>query len=195
MPRACSSGSRSVSLPVSARTSHVLPWSMWPAVPTVSGMRARRPRPRRPRASASVRQSSSRRPSRTIPTTGGSCRRSGSASDSSTAHANDGSSASGSAPPPTRADRLLDLAADRRREPLGARPHDGGVLAQHPQHRHLAQRARGLEVEEQRPLERREGELVDAQRALQRMAAQPSRRDRRGRRRCPPAGRRAACRR
>jgi hypothetical protein len=26
-----------VSFPVSARTSHVLPWSTWPAVPTVSG--------------------------------------------------------------------------------------------------------------------------------------------------------------
>src|ERR671923_95180 len=41
MPRACSSGSRSVSLPVKARTSHVLPWSMWPAVPTVSGVAPR----------------------------------------------------------------------------------------------------------------------------------------------------------
>src|SRR5215208_7732103 len=38
MPRAFSSGRRSVSLPVSAFTSHVLPWSMWPAVPTVSGI-------------------------------------------------------------------------------------------------------------------------------------------------------------
>ena len=37
MPRARSSGSRSVSRPVSARTSAVLPWSMCPAVPTVSG--------------------------------------------------------------------------------------------------------------------------------------------------------------
>src|SRR3954453_15244445 len=43
MPRRCSSGSRSVSLPVSARTSHVLPWSMCPAVPTVSGVAARLP--------------------------------------------------------------------------------------------------------------------------------------------------------
>src|SRR5262249_36342836 len=33
IPRAFSSGSRSVSTPVSARTSEVLPWSMWPAVP------------------------------------------------------------------------------------------------------------------------------------------------------------------
>src|SRR3954447_21605895 len=38
MPRRCSSGRRSVSLPVSARTSQVLPWSMCPAVPTVSAM-------------------------------------------------------------------------------------------------------------------------------------------------------------
>ncbi len=33
MPRAFSSGSRSVSMPVRALTSAVLPWSMWPAVP------------------------------------------------------------------------------------------------------------------------------------------------------------------
>src|SRR5437764_6012860 len=43
MPRRFSSGSRSVSLPVSARTSQVLPWSMWPAVPTVSGIEPRSP--------------------------------------------------------------------------------------------------------------------------------------------------------
>ena len=36
MPRAFSSGSRSVSMPVSALTSEVLPWSMWPAVPTTT---------------------------------------------------------------------------------------------------------------------------------------------------------------
>ena len=71
IPRRCSSGSRSVSLPVSARTSQVLPWSTCPAVPTVSGKRA-------PRAasstspSESVRQSSSSAPSRTTPTTAGS---------------------------------------------------------------------------------------------------------------------------
>src|SRR5919204_3194020 len=44
MPRRCSSGRRSVSLPVSPRTSHVLPWSMWPAVPTVSGIERTLPR-------------------------------------------------------------------------------------------------------------------------------------------------------
>src|SRR5262249_14980587 len=54
-------------------------------------------------SSVGVRQSRSSLPSRTMPTTGGACRRKAGASDSSTAHANDGSSASGSAPPPTRA--------------------------------------------------------------------------------------------
>src|SRR5213596_2189229 len=45
MPRRCSSGSRSVSLPVSALTSHVLPWSMCPAVPTVRGTGSHLPGP------------------------------------------------------------------------------------------------------------------------------------------------------
>ena len=36
MPRAFSSGRRSVSTPVNARMSAVLPWSMWPAVPSTS---------------------------------------------------------------------------------------------------------------------------------------------------------------
>src|SRR3954447_2117085 len=48
MPPFCSSGRRSVSLPVSARTSHVLPWSMWPAVPTVRGIEATLPRRKLP---------------------------------------------------------------------------------------------------------------------------------------------------
>ena len=39
MPRSFSSFSRSVSMPVSARTSAVLPWSMWPAVPTIMDLR------------------------------------------------------------------------------------------------------------------------------------------------------------
>src|SRR6267143_480197 len=41
MPRAFSSLRRSVSTPVNARTSVVLPWSMWPAVPTIIGLSAR----------------------------------------------------------------------------------------------------------------------------------------------------------
>src|SRR5664279_2105643 len=36
MPRFFSSGNRSVSTPVSRRTSAVLPWSIWPAVPTIA---------------------------------------------------------------------------------------------------------------------------------------------------------------
>ena len=36
MPRRCSSGRRSASIPVRARRSVVLPWSMWPAVPTTT---------------------------------------------------------------------------------------------------------------------------------------------------------------
>src|SRR5664279_3882289 len=36
MPRRRSSGNRSASIPVSARRSAVLPWSMWPAVPTTT---------------------------------------------------------------------------------------------------------------------------------------------------------------
>ena len=40
MPRSFSSGRRSVSTPVRARTRAVLPWSMWPAVPiTMERMR------------------------------------------------------------------------------------------------------------------------------------------------------------
>ena len=35
-PRRRSSGSRSASIPVSARSRVVLPWSMWPAVPTTT---------------------------------------------------------------------------------------------------------------------------------------------------------------
>ena len=40
MPRRFSSGSRSVSFPVSALTSVVLPWSICPAVPTTSELTA-----------------------------------------------------------------------------------------------------------------------------------------------------------
>ena len=36
MPRAFSSFSRSGSVPVSASTSELFPWSMWPAVPTTT---------------------------------------------------------------------------------------------------------------------------------------------------------------
>ena len=120
-----------------------------------------------------MRQSSSRRPSRTTPTTGGSPSRSGAASDSSTAQAKLGSSASGSAPPPDAADRLLDLAVERGRQTLGAAADCVERLVQHPQHRHLAQRALGLEVERERSFERGQRELVRPQRALEWMPPQP----------------------
>src|SRR5690349_4281896 len=40
-PRSCSSGRRSGSMPVSALTRLLLPWSMCPAVPTTTGWMAR----------------------------------------------------------------------------------------------------------------------------------------------------------
>src|SRR5690349_22782565 len=40
-PRSCSSGRRSGSIPVSALTRLLLPWSMCPAVPTTTGWMAR----------------------------------------------------------------------------------------------------------------------------------------------------------
>ena len=122
----------------------------------------------RPRRRASVRQSSSSLPSRTMPTTGGSAERSGAASSSSSAHAKLGSSASGSAPPPTRAtvSSTVPPVSDASRSARARTPSS----REHAQHRDPLRR---VEVERERPLERRERELVRAQRALQRMAAQP----------------------
>ena len=68
------------------------------------------------------------------------------------------------------ADGLLDLAARRGGEPLGAGADRRGSCASV---RSTGIRSRRLEVEQQRPFERGERELVDAQRALQRMAPQP----------------------
>ena len=107
-----------------------------------------------------------------MPTTGGSPSRSGAASASSTAQAKLSSSASGNAPPPTRATVGLDLSADETGQPFGPRSHDLAGLVQHPQHRDLAARARGVGVERERSLERGQPELVGAQRALERVAAQ-----------------------
>ena len=56
------------------------------------------------------------------------------------------------------------------------------------------ERPLGVEVEQQRPLERGERELVGPERALERMAAQPADELGAADRRSPPAGRRAACR-
>ena len=123
--------------------------------------------------SASARTSSSSRPSRTIPTTGGSPARSGSNNASSTAQAKLGSSASGSAPPPTRATVSSTSPPTQPGEPLGPLPHRGDRLGEHAQHRDLAAGALGVEGESERALERRERQLVGAQRALQRMPPQP----------------------
>ena len=49
-PARRSSGSRSASMPVRARSRVVLPWSMWPAVPTTTVTRRRAPAARRSRA-------------------------------------------------------------------------------------------------------------------------------------------------
>ena len=121
----------------------------------------------------SVRASSSSRPSRTIPTTGGSPSRSGVASSSSTAQAALGSSASGSAPPPTRATVSSTSPSTSAGEALGPRAHLGQGLVEHPQDGDLAACPLGIREERERPLERRERELVGPQRPLQRMPTQP----------------------
>ena len=64
-------------------------------------------------------------------------------------------------------DRLLDLAADQACQPLSSLPHSGKRLGEHSQHRDLAARTLGIESESKRSLERRERELVRAQRALE----------------------------
>ena len=171
MPRSCSSGSRSVSLPVSARTSHVLPWSMCPAVPTVSGIVARTAT----RATSSTSSSRERAAVEQQPAVADD------ADDRRLADAQrrrelllERAREARQLGERQRAaadarDRLLDLAAGERREPLRARARDA-VVAQHAQHRDPLRR---VEVERERPLERRERELVRAQRALERVAAQP----------------------
>ena len=121
-------------------------------------------------SSVSVRQSSRSLPSRTTPTSGGSPLRSGSASESASGAGEARQLRKGQRAAADPANGLLDLAAGRRREPFGPRAHGRCVLAEHAQDRDPLGR---LEVEEQRPLERRERELVDPQRALERVAAQP----------------------
>ena len=151
MPRACSSGRRSVSLPVSARTRDVLPWSTCPAVPTVSAIGpglgpstqlARAAVTARATSSTSsvrsVRASSSSRPSRTIPITGGSPSRSGvgellldRAGDARQLRERERAAAD-------PRDGLLELAADERGEALRARAHRVDRLVEHAQDGDLA---------------------------------------------------------
>ena len=119
-----------------------------------------------------MRQSSSSRPSRTTPTTGGSpcAERLGERFLDRAGEARQLRQRQRAAA--DAADRLFDLAADRFGQPLGAGANHLERLVQHPQHRHLAQRALRLEVERERPLERRERELVRPQRALERVPPQ-----------------------
>ena len=153
-----------MSFPVSARTSHVLPWSMWPAVPTVSGMRRRRRRPRRARRrrgcgsrAGAFRRGRSRprrlagaeRRGELLLERAGEARQLGEG-ERAAAHTGDG---------------LLDRPAGQLGEALGAGANSGGRLADHPQHRDVA-------VERQRPLERRERELVGPESPLERVAAE-----------------------
>ena len=138
-------------------------------------MRARSQPPRRPRRPPSRRAYGSRAAAGrrgATPTTGGSVSRSWRASSSSTAQAKLGSSLSGSAPPPTRPTVSSTSPPTARGQPLGPRAHCLERLVQHPQHRHLAQRPLRVEVEPERPLERRQRELVRAQRALERVPPQ-----------------------
>ena len=70
------------------------------------------------------------------------------------------------------ADRLLDLSAGQLGQPLRPAPHRVRVLERHSQDGHLAERPLRLEVERERPLERRERELVGANGPLERVTAQ-----------------------
>ena len=129
MPRACSSGSRSVSLPVSARTSHVLPWSMWPAVPTVSGMRHEPRAAATAAATSSTSSSVSVRQSRSRPAVADDAdhrRLAARGADGELVLDRAGEARQLGERQRAAADardRLLDLAAGRRREPLGPRAH------------------------------------------------------------------------
>ena len=120
-------------------------------------------------ASVSVRQSSSVRPSRTSAITGGSCRRNAGGQlllDRAGEARQLGErqrAAAGSR------DGLLDLAADGAGEALGAAADRRDRLAQHAQHRDLVGT---VERERERPLERGQRQLVRAQGAVERMAAQ-----------------------
>ena len=68
-------------------------------------------------------------------------------------------------------DGVFDLAADERGQPLRASAHCLHRLMEHAEHRNTVPRL-GLEPQRERPLERRERQLVGPQRALQRMAPQ-----------------------
>ena len=185
MPRAFSWGRRSVSTPVSARTSAVLPWSMWPAVPSVraagcalTAVTARTARATsRASSSVSVRGSSSSRPSWMRPTTAGSPARSAAASAS--APAGPGSIATAGPGQLEQRQRAAadarrrrdDRAAGRRRELVCAPAQRRVVGVEHRQHRQRAARGGRVAMQGEGRLERGERQLVDPHGARERMAA------------------------
>ena len=198
IPRRCSSGNRSVSLPVSARTSHVFPWSMCPAVPTVSGVtdpfalwptpRRRRPRRSRPRRECGSRGACGRRGRPRSPAVAqterlgealfdcAGCARQLGERQRPAAHARD---------------TLLDLTADERREPFRPSTNLLDRLVEHPEHRNPIS-GRRIECDGERSLERSERACRRAARAEAGggEGAPPARL---ARRRSPPAVRRGAC--
>ena len=200
MPRSRSSGSRSVSTPVSAPTSTVLPWSMCPAVPSVSGRapaasaQLGRAPPRRAfttKSSSTVARSCAGRaaaaPSWTRATTGGSPSREGARAARRRRRRRrrprppgPSSSSSGSAPPPARpAPRTIVTPApvppsSASPQALGAR---GQLLlagGQHPQHRDArACRAAGSRCSRSVASSAASESLSIRTRARQRMRSQP----------------------
>ena len=169
-----------VSLPVSARTSHVFPWSMCPAVPTVSGVtdpfalwptprRRRRPRRSRPRRECGSR---------------GVCGRRG--RPRSPAARPDGAARRGSLdctgcarqlgerqrPAAHARDALLDVTADERHEPLRPSTNLLDRLVEHPEHRNPIS-GRRIEATESVPSSAA-SELVGAQQRWKRVAARRS---------------------
>ena len=178
MPRRRSSSSRSVSMPGQRADERRLAVVDVPAVPSVGASCARgRARPRTTTAtssSVSVRAVEQQAPSSMRPITGGSPARSAPravAHRSGSEAALDGERGAGSEPPPTRATRVDDLAADGRGQPLGARADVVGGLVRHAQHRDRgAAPAPGRDAAGASPPARR-GQLADAHGARQRVAA------------------------
>ena len=186
-PRRRSSGSRSASMPVSARSSVVLPWSMWPAVPTTTVIgRQRRRKRRRDRAGepssrgSTVRRSSTTRSSSIRPTTGRVAARSAASSRSAerTARAtpDDGSVSPGSEPPPTVERSSTPRRAGADRVPptaLGPRSQLVRGRRDHPPDRDLGSTASPARYSPSVAATRGERRLVRPHRARQRVAPHP----------------------
>ena len=201
-----------MSTPVSARISAVLPWSMWPAVPSVSGAGAHRARSRtaaRAAAAAASTSSSAQRarveqhPAVVDP------RDHRRVAVAQRARERRRRRRRRPARPP--GPRARAAAARRRRpcatartisasapiasrQPTRPRGQRRLVAVEHRQHRDLAPRPLAGRGTAQRRLERGQRQLVDPQRPRQRVRAARPRPRRRVRPAAPPAGRRAACR-